>query len=141
MNRLITIITVAAISVHALWGCCHHQLENVAGTAAEHSVCFHNGHSHTSHGVQQDCSTNSEGNRHPPCNDEDCCCRLKCQWLTSPTGRDLAQPGISAQAFTTIDLASAQSAGEVSLNGTKATLDSICAHPVRMHLALNVLLI
>jgi len=49
--------------------------------------------------------------------------------------------GVSAQAFVTLDFFAAQTFGEFSLHGTEATLDSICAHPVRIHLALNVLLI
>ncbi len=135
MNRLIAAITVLHVLVHGIFGCCDHGL--VASRAAAPCHCHHAHHGDHAESVS-DCE---RADHKSPVQGSHECVHAACHWLADNASPHVGELDIFAVASPATQLPASMSLTAAAEFLPVDILGPISAPPLRLHLALGVLLI
>ena len=134
MRQIFTLLMTVSLLAHAAWGCCAHSCSQTANAAKchqdkNHALAAHGDHQHSGH----------ENTPTP----HTACCHVKCHWLSgsAPNVRVLLDDADLAWADVALVPAADALVVESLAALEKPTCCPLSAQPLRLHLAVGVLLI
>jgi hypothetical protein len=144
MKSLILILTALHVLAHGVFGCCGHGWL-ASAAAEEHCVCQHadghhaeRAHDHHGHDAPLSASWTDEG---APSRSPHECVHASCHWLTGHA----AASSLSMDAWMPLTRVAILPADPFSLRAAESSLSmaaaSFAAPPLRLHLALGVMLV
>lgn len=143
MKPLVIVLTAAHVLAHGVFGCCGHGLW--ASAAEEHCVCQHavGDHAdwaHDHHGHDAPLSA-GWGDDDAPSRSPHECVHASCHWVTG----DVAASSLAVDSWMALAPIASLPADPISLRAAELSLFmapvSVAAPPLRLHLALGVILV
>jgi hypothetical protein len=145
MKPLLTTIVAALVLLHGLFGCCWHPTQHVSSQAStelsvtQPSECRCHAHAPV-------CELQGHQDEHSPSHpaspsERHTCCHDQCNWISESLATDLERLALSQFQIVPADRIFASSAVQPAAQLVLAHQIEPFALPVRIHLALGVLLI